>query len=366
MVQQDLPEPAARDGLRRGWTTGACAAAAARAAACALTSGHFPDPVQIRLPGGQTPCFALAHEAAGADWAEAGIVKDAGDDPDVTHGALIVTRVARGAPGTGLAFRAGPGVGTVTRPGLPLAVGEPAINPMPRKMIADALADLDLPDDLVLTVSIPGGEKLAERTLNGRLGIVGGLSVLGTTGIVIPFSCAAWIDTIHRGIDVARACGLTHVAAATGTTSERAVQALYGLSDVALIEMGDFAGGLLKYLRHHPVPRVTIAGGFAKMTKLGQGLLDLHSKRGSVDLDWLAAQSRAVGGDGRLAASIGGANTAAEALAMLGDMSSHMAQRVADAARLNAQKALGDSTIALDVVIFDRDGRLLARSGTPV
>ncbi len=137
-------------------------------------------------------------------------------------------------------------------------------------------------------MSIPGGEKIAERTLNGRLGIVGGLSILGTTGVVVPFSCSAWIHSIHRGIDVARAAGLDHVAGATGSTSEAAVAALYGLPETALIDMGDFVGGMLKYLRHHPVPRVTVAGGMAKMTKLGQGLLDLHSRRGEVDLNWLS------------------------------------------------------------------------------
>src|SRR5207302_4514656 len=194
---------------------------------------------------------------------------------------------------TGIGFRAGEGVGTVTLPGLALAVGEPAINPAPRAMIADTLIDLAeangaLSPDLVVTISIPGGEALAERTMNARLGIVGGLSILGTTGIVVPYSCSSWIHAIHRGIDVARAAGLDHIAAATGATSERAVQALYALPEHALIDMGDFAGGTLKYLRRHPVPRLTLAGGFAKMAKLAQGHLDLHSSRSRVDTAALA------------------------------------------------------------------------------
>ena len=149
--------------------------------------------------------------------------------------------------------------------------------------------------DVIVEISIPCGEEIAKRTLNARLGIIGGLSILGTTGIVVPFSCAAWIDTIHRGIDVARAAGLDHVAGSTGSTSEAAVKALHGLPEIALIEMGDFAGGMLKYLRRHAIPKVTIAGGYAKMTKLGQGLLDLHSKRGEVDLPWLAARCAEAG-----------------------------------------------------------------------
>ncbi len=156
---------------------------------------------------------------------------------------------------------------------------------------------------------------MAAKTLNARLGILGGLSILGTTGIVVPYSCAAWIATIHQGIDVARALGLPHVAGATGRTSEAAVAKLYALPEAALIDMGDFVGGMLKYLRAHPVPRVTIAGGVAKITKLAQGLLDLHSGRGSVDLDALAKLARDAGGSEALAQRILGANTAAEAFA---------------------------------------------------
>ncbi len=275
--------------LRRGWTTGTCAAAASKAACLALVSGKFPDMVEVTLPGGQTPSFALAVEESGDGFARAGIVKDAGDDPDATHGALIKSTVRRGAAGSGITYKAGKGVGTVTRPGLPLPVGEPAINPVPRKMIAQAIAEVAGDEvDFEVEISVADGEKIAEKTLNGRLGILGGISILGTTGIVIPFSCSAWIHSIWRGIDVARAAGLDHVAGATGNTSEKAVQAHHGLHEIALIDMGDFVGGMLKYLRDHPVPKVTIAGGVAKMTKLAQGMLDVHSKRGLADLEALA------------------------------------------------------------------------------
>ena len=228
------------------------------------------------------------------------MVKDAGDDPDVTHGATIIAEVAWAAPGSGIGFAAGEGVGTVTRPGLQLAVGEPAINPAPRARICETLNDLAEangapPPDVTVTLTIPGGAALAEKTMNARLGIVGGLSILGTTGIVVPYSCASWIHSIQRGIDVARAAGLDHIAAATGATSERAVQRLYALPDHALIDMGDFVGGTLKYLRRHPVGRLTLAGGFAKMAKLAAGHLDLHSSKSRVDPATLAEMLR----DGR-------------------------------------------------------------------
>lgn len=358
------PEPGRA--LRRGWTTGACAAAAAKAAFQGLLTGRFPDPVAITLPRGQRPAFALAVERLGEAVAEAGIVKDAGDDPDVTHGALVMAAVRRGAPGSGVVFRAGEGVGTVTRPGLPLPPGEPAINPHPRALIRAALAEVaancGVACDAIVTISIPGGDVLALRTLNGRLGIVGGLSILGTTGIVIPYSCSAWIHSIHRGIDVARASGLAHVAGSTGSTSEAAVAALYGLPETALIDMGDFVGGMLKYLRRHPVRHVTVAGGFAKLAKLGQGFLDLHSKRGTVDLGWLADRAAEAGGE-TLREAIAGANTAAEALQIGRRAGVDLAAPVAESAWRTAALALDGAAVALDVVLVDREGSVLARTG---
>jgi cobalt-precorrin-5B (C1)-methyltransferase len=350
--------------LRRGWTTGTCAAAASRAAFEALLTGAFPDPVSVLLPGGARPSFVLATTERGADFARAGVIKDAGDDPDVTHGALIVSTVCHAPPGSSVLFRAGGGVGTVTRPGLPLPPGEPAINPVPRNMIRTAIAEVaaqhGASPDAIVELSIPGGEKIAACTLNGRLGIVGGLSILGTTGIVVPFSCSAWIHSIHRGIDVARAAGLDHVAGATGSTSEAAIAQLYGLPETALIDMGDFVGGMLKYLRHHPIPRVTIAGGMAKMTKLGQGLLDLHSRRGEVDLQWLGRIATEAGDDAELAVRIVQSNSAMEAFGHARAAGIDLPDGVAAAAWHTAAQALGGD-MDLDVVIFDRSGGLLAR-----
>ena len=353
--------------LRRGWTTGACATAAARAAFEALTTGAPPpDPVEIALPSGKRVAFALATFERGEDFARAGVVKDAGDDPDVTHGALICAQVRRGAAGAGVRFFAGQGVGTVTRPGLPLPPGEPAINPVPRRMMAETILEASVKTgvapDADIEISIPGGEALAKHTLNGRLGIVGGLSILGTTGIVTPFSCAAWIDSIHRGVDVARASGLTHIAGATGSTSEAAIKRLYELSETALIEMGDFVGGFLKYLRTHPVARVTIGGGFAKMTKLAQGRLDLHSGRSSVDFARLAQTAREVGAGEEIAELIVNANSALEALEIAQSAGVDLAAPIARAAWKTAARALETAETALDIIIFDREGALLART----
>lgn len=369
-IPTDLPDAAAPrkpgGALRTGWTTGACATAATKAALTALLTGEFPDPVSIRLPGGQEPAFALAHEALSADQASAGIIKDAGDDPDVTHGATVIATVRRLAPGAGLRFLAGDGVGTVTKPGLPLAVGEPAINPVPRAMMTaevEALARLhSIAPDIEITISIPGGEELAQKTWNPRLGIVGGLSVLGTTGVVHPFSCAAWIHSIHRGIDVARAMGLTHVLGATGSTSERTAQALYGLPTEALLDMGDFAGGVLKYLRQHPVPRLTISGGFAKMSKLAQGALDLHSSRSQIDNSFMETLicDNCLTDDFRM--RIRSANTALEILQLTRTAGLDIATPVAERARATALGVLRGADIAVDVIVTDRVGAILARA----
>jgi len=279
---------------------------------------------------------------------------------------MVVATVRLTEPGSGVTFKAGPGVGTVTRLGLALAPGEPAINPVPRRMISAAIAEVAARSgaaaDVEIEISIPGGEEIAKRTLNGRLGIVGGLSILGTTGIVIPYSCAAWIHSIHRGIDVARAAGIDHVAGATGTTSEAAIKRLYNLDDVALIDMGDFVGGMLKYMRAHPVARVTIAGGVGKMTKLAQGLLDLHSKRGEVDLRVLAKHAAAAGGNPTLVRRIEGANTAAEVFGLAAKEGLPLGDVIAREAQATALKTIASSPIAIEVVVFDREGALVGRA----
>jgi cobalt-precorrin-5B (C1)-methyltransferase len=352
--------------LRRGWTTGTCAAAAAKAAFAALVSGEFPDPVVVTLPRGERPSFALAMTRMANNVATAGVIKDAGDDPDVTHGALICATVRLGAAGSGVTFRAGEGVGTVTRAGLPVAPGEPAINPVPRRMIAQAIAEAAAASggaaDAEVEISIPGGEALAAKTLNARLGIIGGLSILGTTGIVVPYSCSAWIASIHSGIDVARAAGLTHIVGSTGANSEAAAQKLYGVPDIALIDMGDFVGGMLKYLRRHPVPRVSIAGGVAKMTKLAQGLTDLHSKRGEVDLAVLAKFAKAAGAGEQVERDIVAANTAAQAFAIAQAAGIALGDQVARAAQDTAANLVAGTAIAIEILLFDREQTLVGRA----
>ncbi len=351
--------------LRSGWTTGACATAAAKAAVRALLGGGFAARVTITLPRGETPTFDIAETASGPGWAEAAVVKDAGDDPDVTHLATIRSRVAQAPPGAGIRFHAGAGVGTVTKPGLPIPPGEPAINPVPRQMIKgvlmEAAAAHGIAADFDLTISVDNGAELAQQTWNPRLGIEGGLSILGTTGIVRPFSCSAWIASIHQGIDVARATGVSHVVGATGSTSEATVRGLYDLPEVAYLDMGDFAGGLLKYLRQHPVPRLTIAGGIGKLTKLAQGAMDLHSGRSQVDFARLGELAARSGADpARIAPQVAAANTALEALQIAGPA---LAEAVAAEVAEVVADVLRGAPIAVEVIVIDRQGAIQARRG---
>ncbi|MGC4023882.1 MAG: cobalt-precorrin-5B (C(1))-methyltransferase [Mesorhizobium sp.] len=293
-------------------------------------------------------------------FARAAIVKDAGDDPDVTHGALIVSTVRHGPEGSGISFLRGEGVGLVTRPGLPIAPGEPAINPVPRRMIAQAVAEVAGKDaDISIEISVPEGEAMAVRTLNGRLGILHGISILGTTGIVIPYSCSSWIHSIHRGIDVARAMGFSHVAGSTGNASELAVQKRYDMHEVQLIDMGDFVGGMLKYIAKHPVPRVTIAGGVAKMTKLAQGMLDLHSKRGPADMEGLAAVAGKAGASASLVVQM---RSGQYCRACFRTRSRQRAFRLVTPLRKPRRKPQCRYSMMrpsqVEVLVFDRDGNL--------
>jgi len=354
-----------RSGLRTGYTTGACATAATKAALSALVGFGFPDPVTIVLPRGQLATFPLAEREAGPGWARAGVIKDAGDDPDITHGCLVRVTVRPAPAGAGVTFRAGEGVGTVMRPGLPVPPGEPAINPVPRRMMRTVVEELcaraGRAADVEIEVSIPGGEELARRTWNPRLGIVGGLSILGTTGIVRPYSCSAWIASIHRAMDVARAIGRARLVAVTGSTSEAMVRAC-GIHEEEIVEVGDFVGGLVKYWHRHPLPRLLFAGGFAKTAKLAQGHLDLHSARSRLDQGRLADLAAACGAPPDLAAAIRTASSALAALQAAQAAGFPLAEAVAEAARRVLCSHLPEGT-GVEVWVSDREGRCIARAG---
>ncbi|MGX1124960.1 cobalt-precorrin-5B (C(1))-methyltransferase [Pseudomonas sp. HLS-6 TE3448] len=351
--------------LRSGLTTGSCATATSLAAARLLLTGQASDAVQITLPKGKVVQMRLEFCRLLDDGAEAGTLKDAGDDPDVTHGALLYSRVRLQAQ-PGVRFVAGSGVGTVTRPGLVLAVGEPAINPVPRKMMTEHLQRLAeeaaYAGGFEVTVNVRDGENLALKTMNPRLGIIGGLSILGTSGIVRPFSCAAYIASIHQGIDVARTNGYLHIAACTGNASEDTMRQYYNLPEIALIEMGDFVGAVLKHLRKVPVDKLSICGGFGKISKLAAGHMDLHSRHSSIDLPQLAGWAAAVGANAELQAAIIQANTSQQALALAHAAGVALGDAVCAHARAFAQTIVPPQ-VQVEVFAIDRQGGIVGQAG---
>jgi cobalt-precorrin-5B (C1)-methyltransferase len=351
--------------LRSGLTTGSCATATSLAAARLLLGGEVNDAVEIVLPKGKRVQMRLEFCRRMTDGAEAGTIKDAGDDPDVTHGALIFSRVRLLDQPT-VSFVAGQGVGTVTRQGLVLKVGEPAINPVPRRMIIEhlqALADeLGYSGGFEITVSVEGGEALALKTMNPRLGILGGLSILGTSGIVRPFSCAAYIASIHQGIDVAKTNGYQHLAACTGNASEDTMRRMYQMPDIALIEMGDFVGAVLKHLRKVPVAKLSICGGFGKISKLAARHMDLHSRHSSIDLPQLARWAADGGADETLQQAIREANTSQQALALCAAVSVPLGNIVCQHA-LDFARSVVPAHIEVEVFAIDRQGGIVGTAG---
>jgi cobalt-precorrin-5B (C1)-methyltransferase len=290
------PEVAERtSGLRTGWTTGTCASAAAKAAAIGLCTGSRPETVEVGLPSGDRVTFAVEAGPSGEP-SEAVVVKDAGDDPDCTDGARMTATVAFAAatpPAPGYSLRAGDGVGTITLPGLGLEVGAPAINSVPRAMITAALAEVtDRP--LVVTFSVPGGHAMAAKTTNDRLGIVGGISILGTTGIVKPFSTAAYRASVVQQIDVAAAQHQDLVVLATGSRSEAFTFGTWPeIPRVCVVEVGDFTGIALRRAAGAGMHRVIFVGMAGKITKLAAGVMMTHFHRSKVDTDLLAEVARA-------------------------------------------------------------------------
>ncbi|MGH8417009.1 MAG: cobalt-precorrin-5B (C(1))-methyltransferase [Pseudomonas sp.] len=362
MREETAEQPAP---LRSGLTTGSCATATSLAAARLLLGGEMYDAIEITLPKGKQVQMRLEFCRLSADGAEAGTIKDAGDDPDVTHGALLYSQVRLSAD-IGVRFIAGPGVGTVTRPGLVLGVDEPAINPVPRRMMTEHLTRLahefGYTGGFEVTVCVENGSELALKTMNPRLGILGGLSILGTSGIVRPFSCAAYIASIHQGIDVAKTNGYQHIAACTGNASEDTMRRVYDLPDIALIEMGDFVGAVLKHLRKVPVDKLSLCGGFGKISKLAAGHMDLHSRHSSINLEQLAQWAADVGADADLQQKIRAANTSQQALAMSAAVGVALGDAVCRHA-LDFARSVVPTQVQVEVFAIDRQGGIVGHAG---
>lgn len=360
----ESPQP-----LRSGLTTGTCATACVVAAVQQLLGQRTLASVEVTLPRGQQVSLEIIQCQPLSDIrVRTATIKDAGDDPDITHGATVFVELCL-TEAPGIQFSAAAGVGTVTRDGLVLAVGEPAINPVPRQMITDHLQRYaefyGYQGGFEVAVGVEQGEQLALKTMNPRLGILGGLSILGTTGIVRPYSCAAWIASIRQGVDVASSNGLMHIAATTGSTSEQAIVAKYGLPEMALIEMGDFAGALLKHLKKGQLDTLSLCGGFGKISKLANGHLDLHSRSSSIDLPELARLASELGASEALQNEIRDGNTSIAALKACQRDGIPLADAVCEQARQKAQ-AIVHPRVRIEVWAIDRQGNFVGHAGEQV
>ncbi|MDH4321418.1 MAG: cobalt-precorrin-5B (C(1))-methyltransferase CbiD [Desulfobulbaceae bacterium] len=357
--------------LRSGYTTGACAAAAAKAATLALL-GDCAKTVEIPFPDTSRVAFGLCRCLKDNGAALASVVKDAGDDPDVTNGAEIVAQARKNSgaregavfldKAKNITLRAGVGVGTVTKPGLAVAVGEPAINPVPRRMIlaavSEALAACGAAGNIEITISVPAGEELAAKTLNHRLGIVGGLSILGTTGIVRPVSAEAWTATIATSMNVARELGIDEIVLSTGRTSERGAQAVLALPEEAYAMMGDYLEFSLLAAARHGFKRIHLAAMWAKVMKGGMAIPQTHVRHGALEAEEAVAFLRTLGVEEAVIEKMAGVNTAREIYERLSGMGRpDVIEAVCRAAKGYAEKTSG---LPVSLYLVDGHGKVVA------
>ncbi|MHB0870428.1 MAG: cobalt-precorrin-5B (C(1))-methyltransferase [Chloroflexota bacterium] len=356
-----------RGNLRSGYTTGACAAAAAKAATVALVTGQRVEQVEITLPAGQRARFAVERCKLQPGQALCSVVKDAGDDPDVTHGAEICATVAWWEGWGVVAIEGGEGVGVVTKPGLGLALGTPAINPVPRQMIQESVRDAleaAIGERAVrVVISVPRGRELARRTLNARLGIVGGISILGTTGVVVPFSTEAYTATIDQGLSVAKAVGCQKVVLTTGRRTERFAQALFGLPEEAFVQVGDHVGYALAHGAGVGFPRAVLGLMVGKLAKIAAGEFQTHVSSSRVDHRFLARIAAEGGADPTTVAAIAGANTGRHFSEIVQERG--LVGLYDRLCRLAAEKCHGlvEGKMAIECILFDFEGAVLGRAG---
>lgn len=356
--------------LRSGYTTGACAAAAAKAAVYQLIYQQPIQEIDILLPIGDRVQFPLFCTDYASGEALASVIKDAGDDPDCTHG-LEIQCIARWQSSPDIVVRGGRGVAKVTLPGLELAVGESAINPVPRQNILQmaysvwdsAPQALKQAAGISLEIIVPKGEEAAQETINQRLGLIGGISILGTRGTVIPYSTSAFSASVRQAIQIAQANVHREVILTTGSRSEKAAQLLFPQIDaMTLIQAGDFVGVGLRAAKRYNMQRVKLVVMMGKMAKMVSGHFMTHVSGRAIDFTYLAQLAQEFALDETLCNEIKNANTGRHVLTLLKmhqrlDFLAQLCQKV----KANAQYYVKDA-LQVDVFLIDFDGSLLCRT----
>lgn len=352
--------------MRTGYTTGSSATAAAKAALISVVEQRAVGSVEISLPKGRTITIPIKSCESRGDGARCSVIKDGGDDPDVTHGAEIVAELSLTESRGEIEIGGGEGVGIVTKPGLGLEIGRPAINPVPRSMITENLreaGDSVLKDrGIRVVVSVPKGRELGPKTDNPRIGIRGGISILGTSGIVIPFSTASYAASIRQGLDVALAMGDETVVLTTGGRSEDFARKVVDLPDHCFVQMGDFAGYTVSQCAKKGIKKAYVVGFVGKLAKMAAGARQTHVKGSKVDMAFLAGLAEGAGAAPETAARIRGANTARHVLEIVTEdgVGGFAGALCGEVHRQMGRHAGG--SLPLHVILFDFGGRVLAES----
>jgi len=366
--EQELPpeieEKKRRGALKTGYTTGTTATAATKGALYALIEKPV-EQVTVSLPKGRTAMLRIAWTRIDSGKATCAAIKDGGDDPDATHGAEICSTVSFSDNTGQIIVDGGKGVGRVTKPGLGLEIGRAAINPTPKKMLEQAVREV-ANDQLRkhgvnVVISVPKGEEIAKKTDNPRLGILGGISILGTTGIVLPYSTASFAASIRQSLDVAIAMGADTVALTTGGRSEDFAKGLFKLPDHCFVQMGDFAGYSIKQCANKKLRKAVIAGFVGKLTKMAMGVKQTHVAGSHVDMEFMARLAAECKALPKLVQEIRGANTARHVSEIVtkNNLVGYFDLVCKKVHEQMSEHARGQ--LEIEVVMFDFDGKVTGR-----
>jgi cobalt-precorrin-5B (C1)-methyltransferase len=365
VLPPEVEEKKRKGSLRSGYTTGTTATAATKAALCALISGQPVQEVTVQLPKGGVATLKIAWTKMKGHAVTSAAIKDGGDDPDATHGAEICSTVSFSNNIGQIRVEGGKGVGRVTKPGLGLEIGEAAINPTPMKMLVEAVvqvANEQLKSHGVgVEVSVPKGEEIARKTDNSRLGIMGGISILGTTGIVLPYSTASFAASIRQSLDVAIAMGADTVVLTTGGRSEDFAKVLFKFPDHCFVQMGDFSGYSVKQCATKKIRKAVIAGFIGKLTKMAMGVKQTHVAGSHVDMEFMAGLAIQCNASPDVANEIRGANTARHVAEIVSKNNvigyfDAVCKKVFEQMRAHA----GDQ-LDIHVIMFEFDGKVIGR-----
>ena len=353
--------------LRTGYTTGTCATAATKAALSTLVNGEKLARVNVSLPkdkhiGMDITWIRYENEKS----VTAAVIKDAGDDPDVTNGAEIWSTVSLLDTSNKIIIDGGKGVGRVTKPGLGLEIGKAAINPTPLKMISHAIDEVLGQQQknrygLSILISVPKGEEIAKKTDNPRLGIIGGISILGTTGIVIPYSTASFAASIRQSIDVSKAMGSDSVILTTGGRSEDFAREIFGnsIADHAYIQIGDFIGFSIKQCAIKKIKKAYVIGFIGKLTKMAMGIKQTHVKGSHVDMNFLAELAIRCGANNELVKKIKVANTARHVGELVDQFGLSMFYNVLCKEVYSHLSKYSPSELQIKIILLDFNGKII-------